>query len=281
VARWYYARDNKHKLGPFSPAQLKGLAASGQLLPSDMVLRDGGRKWVPAASVQGLFAKPGPVHSGRPRASPPPPPPGAPPTRPGRPDAGGPVRQGSNRSGWVARAGVLLSLLLAGVAAAGLLWQRAESGRRLAESDRQAWEGAEAAAALNARLARSERQARQEADRSADLEARLAETARRAKQAAEEAEALRERLAGSERKVRAGASAGPPPPAGRPDHRLLRHRPVRPPHAPPGRGVSRKPGPAPGRAGRGRPGEGAGHLPLDDRPHRLRRQKFPRQAVRR
>ena len=32
MARWYYARDNKTKHGPFSPVQFKSLATAGQLL---------------------------------------------------------------------------------------------------------------------------------------------------------------------------------------------------------------------------------------------------------
>src|SRR5437870_12214592 len=55
ATRWYYARDNKKK-GPFSPAQLKELGARGEVRPGDMVLREGDKKWLLAASIKGLFA---------------------------------------------------------------------------------------------------------------------------------------------------------------------------------------------------------------------------------
>jgi predicted Zn finger-like uncharacterized protein len=51
---WYVARD-KVKLGPFSSAQLKELAKTGQLWPEDMVLKEGERKWVAASAIKGLF----------------------------------------------------------------------------------------------------------------------------------------------------------------------------------------------------------------------------------
>jgi hypothetical protein len=52
---WYVAR-NKQKLGSFSLAQLREQASSGALQPTDMVLRHGDVKWVPAKAVHGLFA---------------------------------------------------------------------------------------------------------------------------------------------------------------------------------------------------------------------------------
>jgi hypothetical protein len=54
-ARWFVARGNKQKFGPFSSAQLKQLAATGQVLPGDMVLREGQGKWAAASSISGLF----------------------------------------------------------------------------------------------------------------------------------------------------------------------------------------------------------------------------------
>jgi hypothetical protein len=51
---WYYAR-NKEKHGPVSLDQLNALLNSGQLLPTDMVLQEGEKKWVFARSVNGLF----------------------------------------------------------------------------------------------------------------------------------------------------------------------------------------------------------------------------------
>jgi hypothetical protein len=60
---WYVAR-NKQKLGPYSTAQLRQLAAAGQLRPEDMVLREGHKQWSKAGAVPGLFpeaAVPGPA----------------------------------------------------------------------------------------------------------------------------------------------------------------------------------------------------------------------------
>lgn len=52
--QWYIARDNK-KHGPYSFAQMHKMASSGQLLPIDMVLKDGTGKWAPATQVPGLL----------------------------------------------------------------------------------------------------------------------------------------------------------------------------------------------------------------------------------
>jgi hypothetical protein len=54
---WYYATDGK-KLGPFSSAQLKALAAAGQLLTSHTVWKEGVEKGVQAARVKNLFPEP-------------------------------------------------------------------------------------------------------------------------------------------------------------------------------------------------------------------------------
>jgi GYF domain 2 len=53
--RWYISNDGKQRRGPFSDRQLKDLAVSGQLVPTDMVLREGSRIWVAASSIKGLF----------------------------------------------------------------------------------------------------------------------------------------------------------------------------------------------------------------------------------
>jgi eukaryotic-like serine/threonine-protein kinase len=53
-ARWYYARDNK-KVGPLTWKQLRHLAATGLLTPSDMLLRDGESEWQPANKLPDLF----------------------------------------------------------------------------------------------------------------------------------------------------------------------------------------------------------------------------------
>jgi hypothetical protein len=228
VAQWYYSRDNKQKLGPFSAAQLKEMAVSGELQPSDMVLRDGSRKWASASSIKGLFAK----KASADRPAPPPPPRTSPRRKavPTSPDARGaeqPARQGKRRSGKIATIAAFLLLLLAGAEAAGLLWQQAEFDRRLAEADRQVQDGAAATAGLDQRLAESEQQARgdakaraameqrladaeqqarQQAGKAGSLEARLAESERRAKEAAAEAVTWRKRLADSEQKARDAAA---------------------------------------------------------------------------
>lgn len=70
--QWYYARG-REKVGPFTAAQLKQLARSGQLARSDMVWKEGTAKWMQAAQVRGLFDST-PSHGGQ-RPVPPPLPP--------------------------------------------------------------------------------------------------------------------------------------------------------------------------------------------------------------
>lgn len=53
--RWYRIIDGE-KDGPFDPSHLKSLADSGELLPVDLVWRDGLEEWMPARKVKGLFA---------------------------------------------------------------------------------------------------------------------------------------------------------------------------------------------------------------------------------
>jgi hypothetical protein len=53
---WYYGRAGQ-KLGPVSSAQLKDLAASGNLGPADLVWKDGMAEWVAANRIKGLFAE--------------------------------------------------------------------------------------------------------------------------------------------------------------------------------------------------------------------------------
>lgn len=52
---WYYAKNNT-KHGPVSNAQLKSLAADGQLQPTDLVWKEGMEEWKPAGRVAGLFS---------------------------------------------------------------------------------------------------------------------------------------------------------------------------------------------------------------------------------
>ena len=56
-ASWYVARNNQ-KTGPYTSAQLKRLAASGQLGSEDMLLREGQKQWVKAGTVRDLFPEP-------------------------------------------------------------------------------------------------------------------------------------------------------------------------------------------------------------------------------
>jgi hypothetical protein len=51
---WYYTNQGQQK-GPVSTADLKQLAASNQLQPTDLVWREGLAGWVPARSAKGLF----------------------------------------------------------------------------------------------------------------------------------------------------------------------------------------------------------------------------------
>jgi len=51
---WYFARGNK-QLGPVSSADLKQFAVAGELLPDDLVWREGLTEWTTARSVRGLF----------------------------------------------------------------------------------------------------------------------------------------------------------------------------------------------------------------------------------
>jgi WD40 repeat protein len=52
---WFFIRG-KQKIGPVPLADLRALAEAGELQPADMVLPEGARQWIAAASVPGLFA---------------------------------------------------------------------------------------------------------------------------------------------------------------------------------------------------------------------------------
>ena len=54
MATWYYTKQSK-TFGPFSSTQLRQLADSGLIQPSDCVWRDGLLEWIYAGSVKGLF----------------------------------------------------------------------------------------------------------------------------------------------------------------------------------------------------------------------------------
>jgi hypothetical protein len=60
ASKWFHQRDRQPMLGPFSAKKLKAMAASGQILPTDSVRREGGTMMVTAGRVKGLF----PIHTG-------------------------------------------------------------------------------------------------------------------------------------------------------------------------------------------------------------------------
>jgi hypothetical protein len=53
--QWHYSRGGK-QAGSVSSPELKQLAATGQLAPTDMVSKDGMPNWVSAKDIKGLFA---------------------------------------------------------------------------------------------------------------------------------------------------------------------------------------------------------------------------------
>ena len=54
AAQWFLARGGK-KYGPYSMEQLRQFVASGNVLPTDMLLPEGQRQWVAANALPGLF----------------------------------------------------------------------------------------------------------------------------------------------------------------------------------------------------------------------------------
>ncbi len=72
---WWYAKADK-RFGPHTAAELKALAAGGQLAPTDMVWKEGLANWLQASSVQGLIpgatgGTPPPLSQASPVAPPP------------------------------------------------------------------------------------------------------------------------------------------------------------------------------------------------------------------
>lgn len=63
MADWYYARDGQQQ-GPITSAQLRQMAAAGQLQPDDLVFREGSKDWVAASTVAGLFPAAGGARGG-------------------------------------------------------------------------------------------------------------------------------------------------------------------------------------------------------------------------
>jgi hypothetical protein len=58
---WHYTRNGQQAAAPVPAAQLKQLAASGQLKPTDLVWQDGMLDWVPASAIKGLFPSGKPI----------------------------------------------------------------------------------------------------------------------------------------------------------------------------------------------------------------------------
>src|SRR3954470_23148168 len=51
----YHVGRNGQQTGPFSLEQLKAMAANGQLLPTDLVWKEGMAGWEPASTLPGVF----------------------------------------------------------------------------------------------------------------------------------------------------------------------------------------------------------------------------------
>jgi hypothetical protein len=54
MADWWYTKNGERQ-GPVSSSQLRQLAQSGDLLPTDMVFKEGGSEWKLASTVSNLF----------------------------------------------------------------------------------------------------------------------------------------------------------------------------------------------------------------------------------
>src|SRR4051812_21150350 len=57
ATEWHHSRDGKH-FGPVPDDQMRRLAASGELLPTDLVWQEGIAGWTPAGQIQGLLSSP-------------------------------------------------------------------------------------------------------------------------------------------------------------------------------------------------------------------------------
>ena len=69
AAEWHYSKDGQEH-GPVSASDLKNLAKSGALLPSDLIWKEGMAEWKPASNVKGLFASTPVPSAERPKGSP-------------------------------------------------------------------------------------------------------------------------------------------------------------------------------------------------------------------
>jgi GYF domain 2/Domain of unknown function (DUF4282) len=63
MADWWYTKNGERQ-GPVSSSQLRQLAQSGELLPTDMVFKEGGTEWKLATTVSNLFPPSGAGSSG-------------------------------------------------------------------------------------------------------------------------------------------------------------------------------------------------------------------------
>ncbi len=57
---WYVGKGRDRR-GPFTSGQLREMATSGELLPTDLIWKDGMSGWVPASKTKGLFPARTPV----------------------------------------------------------------------------------------------------------------------------------------------------------------------------------------------------------------------------
>lgn len=105
MAAYFYTR-NKQKQGPVSSSELKQLAATGRLQPTDQVMKEGTSKWVPAGSIKGLFPANTPA-APQPMSAPPPP----------MPESPEPARGGSRVLLWL-----FLLVVLGGLGAGGVMF---------------------------------------------------------------------------------------------------------------------------------------------------------------
>jgi hypothetical protein len=58
MSQWYFTRADRKTIGPVTARELKHLASSGGLLPTDRVRRGSSKKMLTASRVKGLFAPP-------------------------------------------------------------------------------------------------------------------------------------------------------------------------------------------------------------------------------
>jgi hypothetical protein len=54
-SEWFYTINGQQAQAPATAAQLKQMATSGQLQPTDLVWQEGMANWAPASSIKGLF----------------------------------------------------------------------------------------------------------------------------------------------------------------------------------------------------------------------------------